>query len=228
MGCSRCCHTLCLLPLRAHAADIVEGTQDRLEEFARKHRTEIVKNPDFRSKFNSMWASIGVGPLASTKGVWGALGMGDFYYELGIQMIQVCMERRATSGGLDSASEVLQVLRARRGPNAQPIEIDDMERAIKNLKDLGRSLDLISLKGKAKMIQSVPCELSEDHTKALEQATHTAYTSVPGLQEKLGWHEARAVAAVDFLVSEGMAWIDTQNDSPWPDVWFPSFFPVKG
>jgi hypothetical protein len=27
-------------------------------------------------------------------------------YELGIQMIQVCMERRATSAGLDSASEV--------------------------------------------------------------------------------------------------------------------------
>jgi hypothetical protein len=45
--------------------------------------------------------------------------MGDFYYELGIQMIQVCMERRATSGGLDSASEILQALRVRRGSKAQ-------------------------------------------------------------------------------------------------------------
>jgi len=45
--------------------------------------------------------------------------MGDFYYELGIQMIQVCMERRAKSGGLDSASEILQALRERRGPKAQ-------------------------------------------------------------------------------------------------------------
>lgn len=56
---------------------------------------------------------------ASNKGLWGALGMGDFYYELGIQMIQVCMERRAKSGGLDSASEILQALRERRGPKAQ-------------------------------------------------------------------------------------------------------------
>ena len=45
--------------------------------------------------------------------------MGDFYYELGIQLIQVCMERRANSGGLDSASEILQALRERRGPKAQ-------------------------------------------------------------------------------------------------------------
>jgi hypothetical protein len=34
-------------------------------------------------------------------------------------MIQVCMERRAKSGGLDSASEILQALRERRGPKAQ-------------------------------------------------------------------------------------------------------------
>ena len=150
--------------------------------------------------------------------------MGDFYYELGIQMIQVCMERRAQSGGLDSASEILSDLRARRGPKAQPIDMEDMERAVKNLKALGRSLDIVSLKGKDKMIQSVPFELSHDHTRALEHAAATAYTSVPALQEALGWHEARAVAAVDFLVNEGMAWVDNLNGNPWPDIWFPSLW----
>eukprot|EP00960_Hanusia_phi_P055774 763057-Hanusia_phi.AAC.2 len=38
--------------------------QTKLEEFARKHKSEIVRNPDFRSKFNSMCAAIGVDPLA--------------------------------------------------------------------------------------------------------------------------------------------------------------------
>jgi ESCRT-II complex subunit VPS22 len=39
--------------------------QDRLEEFARKHKAEIIKNPDFRSKFNSMCTAIGVDPLGA-------------------------------------------------------------------------------------------------------------------------------------------------------------------
>jgi ESCRT-II complex subunit VPS22 len=212
---------------RQQMVDKSELFKARLEEFARKHKTEIVKNPDFRSKFNSMCSAIGVDPLASNKGMWGALGMGDFYYELGIQMIQVCMERRAQSGGLDSASDVLQALRTRRGPRAQPIDMEDMERAVKNLKALGRSLEVVCLKGKDKMIQSVPFELSHDHTRALEHAAATAYTSVPALQEALGWHEARAAAAVDFLVSEGMAWVDNLNGKAWPDIWFPSLWATQ-
>ena len=39
-----------------------------------------------------MCASIGVDPLASSKGFWSEmLGVGDFYYELGVQIVEVCM-----------------------------------------------------------------------------------------------------------------------------------------
>jgi len=40
-----------------------ERFKEALEAFAQKHRHEIVKNPEFRSKFNSMCHSIGVDPL---------------------------------------------------------------------------------------------------------------------------------------------------------------------
>uniref|UniRef100_A0A7S4HBP0 Vacuolar-sorting protein SNF8 n=2 Tax=Guillardia theta TaxID=55529 RepID=A0A7S4HBP0_GUITH len=198
--------------------------QSKLEEFARKHKNEIIRNPDFRSKFNSMCAAIGVDPLASNKGFWGALGMGDFYYELGIQMIQVCLERRSQSGGLDSVEEVLSALRARRGPRAQQINAEDLERSVKCLKGLGKSLEIISIKGKGKVIQSVPCELSQDHTAILELASHSGHTSVGDLISLLEWPENRAVSAVNFLLDEGMAWIDKQNDGKWPLIWFPSLF----
>ena len=37
-----------------------------------------------------MCARIGVDPLASSKGFWAQLlGVGDFYYELGVQIIEV-------------------------------------------------------------------------------------------------------------------------------------------
>ena len=48
-----------------------------------------------------MCASIGVDPLASSKGFWSEmLGVGDFYYELGVQIIEVCMANSHKTGGL--------------------------------------------------------------------------------------------------------------------------------
>lgn len=40
-------------------------------------------------------------PLASNKGFWAeVLGVGDFYYELGVQIVDVCMATRPVNGGL--------------------------------------------------------------------------------------------------------------------------------
>ncbi|KAI3718061.1 hypothetical protein L6452_18907 [Arctium lappa] len=58
--------------------------RSQLEDFARKHKNDIRKNPAFRSQFHEMCAKVGVDPLASNKGFWvELLGIGDFYYELG-------------------------------------------------------------------------------------------------------------------------------------------------
>jgi len=208
-----------------------EVFREKLEGFARKHKGEIVKNPEFRSKFNAMCAAVGVDPLASNKGLWGALGMGDFYYQLGVQMIQVCMKRREQSGGLDDAAEILRLVREHRGPRAESVSMDDLERAVRSLRGIGKSLEIISVAGRpGKMVQSVPVELSQDHTAVLSAAGSEAFTSVALLQAKVGWHESRAVAALEFLVDEGMAWVDLQGgEAPWPLVWFPSLFaPLAG
>jgi len=60
-----------------------------LEEFAVKHKKDISKNPVFRSQFLKMCKQIGVDPLSSNKGFWvDVLGVGDFYYELAVSMVQ--------------------------------------------------------------------------------------------------------------------------------------------
>ena len=65
----------------------MEALKENLEEFASKHRSEIKKNPQFRRQFQEMCAAIGVDPLASAKGFWSVLGMGDFFYELSVQVV---------------------------------------------------------------------------------------------------------------------------------------------
>lgn len=47
--------------------------------------------------------------------------MGDFYTELGVQAIQVCMQEQARTGGLLLLPELLTSLRALRGPRASDI-----------------------------------------------------------------------------------------------------------
>lgn len=45
---------------------------------------DIKKDAEFRQHFQQMCATIGVDPLASSKGFWSEmLGVGDYYYELG-------------------------------------------------------------------------------------------------------------------------------------------------
>lgn len=64
-------------------------------------RDDIRKDPVFRAQFHTMCANIGVDPLASNKGVWAqVLGFGDFYYELGVQIVEACLATRSLNGGL--------------------------------------------------------------------------------------------------------------------------------
>ena len=61
-----------------------------------------------------MCANVGVDPLASNKGMWAQLlGFGDFYYELGVQIIEACLATRAYNGGfmeLASLKSAVQVI----------------------------------------------------------------------------------------------------------------------
>jgi ESCRT-II complex subunit VPS22 len=177
----------------------MEVFKTQLSKFAQEHRAEINDNPVFRHQFQQMCVSIGVDPLASSKGFWTELlGIGDFYYELSVQIVEICMATRKTNGGLLRLSELLSRLKQRRGISAQSISEyaylrqvyldqfliqlfyryhrDDVRVAIEKIACLGngyRIIDIGSLQGsreKEKFLVSVPIELSTDHSHVLEAA----------------------------------------------------------
>lgn len=123
----------------------MEVFRDNLEEFAGKHKHEIKKNAQFRRQFQEMCAAIGVDPLASGKGFWSVLGMGDFYYELGVQVVEVCLAANHSTGGLLELDELRQRLIAARGQNARHQEItnEDILMAAKKLKIFGNGYDFV-------------------------------------------------------------------------------------
>ncbi|CAG2247440.1 EAP30 [Mytilus edulis] len=311
----------------------MESFKGYLEDFAAKHKDQIKKDAEFRVAFQEMCSTIGVDPLASSKGFWAEmLGVGDFYYELGVQVIEVCIATSHRNGGLIDIEELRSRLLASRGKKSQDISVDDLLRAIKKLKVLGNGFTVLPI-GTTYLVQSIPGELSMDHTAVLQQSEvrcswfhcttnrynlsstkysrelsmdhtavlqqsevrcswfhcttnrynlpstkyswrtkHGSYSSfttirgkiyqwfhcitnrynlplvqsIPGelsmdhtavlqqaesngfitkteLMSQLKWEDERASRALNFMVKEGLAWVDDQGKER--QFWFPSFFP---
>ncbi|KAA8581233.1 hypothetical protein FQN60_002814 [Etheostoma spectabile] len=134
-----------------------------VQEFASKHKQEIRKNSQFRVQFQEMCATIGM------------LGVGDFYYEL----------------GLITLDELHQRVLKGRGKFAQDVSQDDLMRAIKKLKVMGNGFGMIPVGG-SYLVQSVPAELNMDHTVVLQLAEKKGYVSVGEIKDSLKWEKERA------------------------------------
>jgi ESCRT-II complex subunit VPS22 len=179
-----------------------------LQEFATKHRDRINQDPEFRSQFHTMCSAIGVDPLASNKGFWAdLLGVGNFYYELGILVIQICLQTRAATGGLLYLEDLLQRVRTSDVKSRQSVSIDDIKRAIEKLNVLGGGYRIIKVAGRP-MLLSVPVELSTDHFELLSIAQDEGYVSEDLLRTRCGWPAERFGQVVTVLLREGIVWVD--------------------
>jgi ESCRT-II complex subunit VPS22 len=88
--------------------------QASLQAFASKYKHEINANPLFRHQFTEMCAKAGVDPLATQKSFWSGLGLGEFYYELSVQLLEICAQTRPMNGGIMSCDECCMRLNQRR------------------------------------------------------------------------------------------------------------------
>ncbi|KAJ1985468.1 ESCRT II complex subunit Dot2 [Dimargaris cristalligena] len=193
-----------------------------LEEFAQKHQKKIRSNPAFRTQFQKMCQQIGVDPLASNKGFWAdLLGFGDFYYELGIQIIEVCINSRHINGGLIAMDDLRRAVEVRRGARAQEINNDDIVQAIKNLAPLGSGFQIVEI-GSQKMVQSIPREFNTDQSRILSISQLTGFTTITQVANETGWAPERIVTIMDMLLRDGLCWIDLQHSEP--QYWFPTYF----
>lgn len=188
----------------------LELFKQRLEQFAIAHKKEIQQDPSFRAKFHTMCASIGVDPLTSRKGVWAELlGVGDYYYELGVRIIEVCLATRSMNGGIISLTEVVDTLRKKRITYTEQISRDDVERAVQKLGSLGSGFRIVQT-GEERMVQSVPKELNPDHTKALSVCGDKGHLTRRELQTATKWNAQRVDTTLRFLLDNEFAWVDRQ------------------
>ncbi|KAL4246670.1 Vacuolar-sorting protein SNF8 [Abortiporus biennis] len=198
-----------------------------LLHFASTHRDSIRKDPNFRHAFQQMCATIGVDPLAGPrKGGWWAemLGLGDWQYELGVQIVDVCVSTRERNGGLIEMKELVRLVSKLRGVSGGAITEDDVMRSIKTLKPLGAGYEVIDVGAGKKMVRSVVKELDEDQAVVLAIAQEEGgRVSEEMLIARRGWTPQRASAALEnMLVRDGLCWIDEQDEKNGVAYWIPS------
>lgn len=224
----------------------IEQFKSNLEEFANKHKREIKRDAEFRRKFQEMCAYIGVDPLQSSNSFWTKLlGVGDFYYELGIQLIEICMASTRTNGGLMRLGELTQRVRQCRmtgvrrsksatttatttGSNAgkgqAEVSADDVLRALSKLHMLGGGLKVVKCGSNINdyIVQSVARELSGDDEAALQLAQQNGGRfSSSLLESKLGWQQQRIDQFVNQMIMDGLVWVDEHAGQT--AYWFPCF-----
>jgi ESCRT-II complex subunit VPS22 len=188
-----------------------------LAHFASEHREKIKSDPSFRHKFQQMCSSIGVDPLAGPrKGGWWAelLGLSDWQYELGVQIVDICVSTREQNGGLIALSEIIRLVSKLRGVSGTSITEEDVIRSLKFLQPLGTGYQVVEI-DECKMVRSVPKELDGDQAVILSIAREEGGRVVADhLIQQKGWTRSRAHAALEtMLLRDGMCWLDTQDES---------------
>lgn len=196
-----------------------------LTHFAKTHRDSIRSDPKFRHEFQRMCASIGVDPLAGPrKGGWWAelLGMGDWQYELGVQIVDVCVSTRERNGGLIEMGELVRMVGKLRGVESGVITEEDVVQSIKTLEPLGAGYEVIDVGGK-KMVRSVVKELDEDQGVILAEAQAEGGRVVEDiLVNRRGWTYERARTALEnMLLRDGLCWLDAQDERHGRAYWVP-------
>jgi ESCRT-II complex subunit VPS22 len=195
--------------------EVLSKFKENLTEFATKHKDRINSDPEFRQQFHTMCLSAGVDPLASSKGFWSdILGIGDFYFELGVKIIQTTVRTRASNGGVMSLEDLVRSLQNNEYKKSQHVvTIEDVMRSIDKLSVLGCGFKLIN-KHKHPLVISVPLEINKDHEYLMSAAQDEGgFVTESLIRGMYGWSKDRFLMILNPLLMEGMVWVDNDGGS---------------
>jgi ESCRT-II complex subunit VPS22 len=208
--------------------------KNKLEEFAKKHTSEIKGHAKFRREFQEMCAVAGVDPLRSSSNfLTKLLGVGDYYFELAIQIVEIFLSTNHKRDGIMPIEELRERLLASRNVSAHlrttdSITKSDILEAIKKLKVLGSNIQAVPTKDNSYVIHASPAELSSSHVDITQIAhSNKGYVSRSLIKQKLNWYDERIDKSLDELVMEGMVWVD-EPDQCETLYWFPGLMITSG
>ncbi|OAF71215.1 ESCRT-II complex subunit VPS22 [Intoshia linei] len=163
---------------------------ENIKRYSVKYRDEIRYNPDFRQKFAKLCLSTGVDPLASNRGVWSKyFGIGEFYYELTIQLIEICLATEEKYKGFIPMNDLIKLLSNVRKDQKIEITLHDVTIVLDKLKLFGNRYKLV--KCDILYLQTIPAELSTDHIHVLNFIKSEKYVTIESSMKKFDWNRVK-------------------------------------
>ncbi|POY75782.1 hypothetical protein BMF94_1095 [Rhodotorula taiwanensis] len=212
--------------------------QQALSRFSSLHRQQILSSPSFRTHFSQLCQELGVDPLGGgAKGLWDKMGVGDWYYALGVQVVDVCLAKRERGGGLVALDEVLHGVRRLRNvggaisapksnsatvtSSSADVTESDIQRAIEALEPLGCGYTILTIggapntPGARKVVRCAPGGLDRDSLVVVEAASLTGRGAITreelfdARRDKGQWGMERVDRALEkALMDDGTVWLD--------------------
>ncbi len=181
-----------------------------------------------------MCAAIGVDPLTGGGGGGGkgggwwteVLGLGEWQYELAVQVVDICVSTRERNGGMIEVTELINRVEKMRGGGG--VSSSSQSAAGVTKEDILRSLDLLRPLhagysvhpiGSSLFVRSIPRELDTDQSLLLVIASDTGGRLTEGIvADMTGWNRIRCRTVLeDCVMREGLGWRDDQGEEP--SIW---------
>ncbi|CCW66590.1 unnamed protein product [Phytomonas sp. Hart1] len=155
----------------ANIADQLDDLEGNLRQLMKKHEKEIRNDPIVRARFRQIADSIGVDLISSSQNIFsGALGLGNFYYDLARRLVEACMAEQKFCGSYVPLQKALHAVqrvydrqanfsqtdaKSSNGNDRLTISEEDVVMALKKLHCLGAGYNIITLSG-VKYVQTTP------------------------------------------------------------------------
>lgn len=157
-----------------------------------------------------MCRDLGVDPLQSSKGFFAkAFGstQNKYYYDLGVQIIDICASTAQINGGIIAVSDLQKRLVRLRGKD--DFTESDIKQAVAVLKPLRSCYEFSGSQG-ALYLRSVPGEISPDQLTLLTliRANKGIGMSCMEICKRTGWDTLRTMSVIDVFMKEGQCMVD--------------------
>ncbi|ORM40519.1 Vacuolar-sorting protein SNF8 [Babesia sp. Xinjiang] len=195
---------------------IIEDFKVDLYAFIAKYKEVINADPSFRIEFLEICDLLGVDPLSSSSSALSrTLGLTNYYVEITVRLLEVCIQTRALNGGFCEMDELLAAF----PPNLN-VTKRDIIRCIEQCPIFGKnSIRILCVRDKT-LIVTAPMLLGAEHRECLDfVATVKGGISMVNLSVNLGWTEQRTQSILNQFIERQIVWVDQTDDEMY--YWFP-------
>jgi ESCRT-II complex subunit VPS22 len=204
----------------AQLVDNIQVLETRLKELAKKHESLIRRDPLVRIKFKQLADSLGIDLLESNANMFSkALGIGEYYYDLCVKIVEICIREKPYVGDMIPLTLVLKEMK-RLKPNDN-IQEQDIRMALEKVRVLGSGYDLIGLGDSINnvYIRITPEDINADvmtllrlaNEKAAENPMAPILTREDLTAPPRCWNPPRADKALRDAMSAGLCWVEREE-----------------